>query len=201
MRKMNVPTPVFWILLLVTIAVIFTGCGKATPDPNYNYRVTGHFADWGSNYEEKFMMTNVAKSDARIKEIKSELKDAQYIYLYEYTPNKDAPAGWNVTYSGKGISLDGIYAIKFIRLEKDASEPSGWAYEAWMPSTEVSSFRGLSPDTIFVPMDRSNEMRDAAGDGLGSVNDNPVLLKGSVPYYVVLVIFKDGSRGIGAVVK
>jgi len=60
MKKSNI---VFIIVCLFIIcAVIFTACSKATPDPNYNYRVTGHFANWTSNYEEKFMMTPVAKA-------------------------------------------------------------------------------------------------------------------------------------------
>ena len=192
---------VFTVVLLIAFAAIFTGCGKATPDPNYNYRVTGQFADWGSNYEEKYIMTPVAKSDARIKPMKSELKNAKYIYLYEYTLDRNNPAGWTVEYPGVGIRVDGIAAVKFNRLQKSSSEPSGWELDVWMPSTEAGNFRGLTPDVMYVPLDRSNEQRDAAGDGLGSVNDNPVLLKGSGTYYVVLVIFNDNSRGIGAVVK
>jgi hypothetical protein len=54
---------------------------------------------------------------------------------------------------------------------------------------------------MFVPKDRSNDERNAAGDGLGSYNDNPALLKGEVPYYVVFAVFKDNSRGMGAAVK
>jgi hypothetical protein len=54
---------------------------------------------------------------------------------------------------------------------------------------------------MYVPLDRSNEARDAAGDGLGGYNDNPVLLNGAVDYYIVFAVFKDKSRGIGAVLK
>jgi len=198
MKKSNI---VIALCLLVVSAVFFTACGKAVPDPNYNYRVTGQFANWTSNYEEKFMMTPVAKSDARVKPIKAALKDAQYIYIYEYTPNMNNAAGWNVSYTGKGITVDGIFAVKFIRLEKDASDPSGWAFNMWMPSTEAGGLKNLSPDTLFTPMNRSDEERDAAKDGLGSNNDNPVLLKGAVSYYVVFAVFKDKSRGMGAVVK
>jgi len=199
MKKSNIA--VLSVFLLVVFAVVFTACEKATPDPNFNYRVTGHFANWGSNYEEKFMMTPVAKSDARLKPIKSELKDAQYIYIYEYTPNQSSLAGWNVSYAGPGINLDGIFAVKFIRLSKDPSEPSGWMFDMWMPSAEAGGLKNLSPDTLFTPKNRSDEERDAAKDGYGSNNDNPVLLKGPVPYYVVFAVFKDKSRGMGAVVK
>ena len=59
------------VLMTFGIAVSFTSCDKAVPDPNYNYRVTGHFADWGSNYEARFMMENVSRSDARIKPLKA----------------------------------------------------------------------------------------------------------------------------------
>jgi hypothetical protein len=147
------------------------------------------------------MMTNVSKSDARLKDIKGALKDALYVYIYEYTPNMSRAAGWNVEYSGANISLDGVFAVKFIRLNKDSFESSGWAFDMWMPSTEAGGIKNMAPDTLFVPKDRSNEERDAAGDGLGSYNDNPVLLKGAVPYYIVFAVFKDKSRGMGAVVK
>jgi len=199
MKKSNIA--VLSVSLLVVFAVIFTACGKAAPDPNFNYRVTGHFANWGSNYDEKFMMTPVAKSDARIKPIKSELKDAQYIYIYEYTPNLNNSANWNVTYSGPGISLNGVFAVKFIRLAKDPGESSGWRFDMWMPSAESGGLKNLSEDTLFTPKNRSDEERDAAKDGYGSNNDNPVLLKGSVPYYIVFAVFKDKSRGMGAVLK
>jgi len=198
MKKSNIA--VLSVSLLVIFAAFLTACGKATPDPNYNYRVTGHFADWGSNYEEKFMMTPVAKSDQRLKPIKSELKDAQYIYIYEYTPDQNNRAGWDITYTGTG-NLDGIFAVKFIRLAKEPSEPSGWMYDMWMPSKEAGGLKNLSPGTLFVPKDRSDEERDAAADGLGSNNDNPVLLKGFVSYYIVFAVFKDKTRGMGAVVK
>jgi len=199
MKKSNIA--VLSVLLLVVFAAVFTACEKAAPDPNFNYRVTGHFANWGSNYDEKFMMTPVAKSDPKLKPIKSELKDAQYIYIYEYTPNQNSLAGWNVSYAGPGINMDGIFAVKFIRLSKDPSEPSGWMFDMWMPSAEAGGLKNLSPDTLFTPKNRSDEERDAAKDGYGSNNDNPVLLKGSVPYYVVFAVFKDKSRGMGAVVK
>jgi len=190
------------LLVVAVIAFGFAACSsKAVEDPAHNYRVTGHFADWGSNYASEFMMTNVSKSDSRIKAIKGALKDAEYVYLYEYTPNMSKAAGWNVEYPGANISLDGVYAVKFIRLNPDSSEASGWAFDMWMPSTEAGGIKNLSPDTLFVPKDRSNEERDAAGDGLGSYNDNPVLLKGAVPYYIVFAVFKDKSRGMGAVVK
>jgi hypothetical protein len=71
----------------------------------------------------------------------------------------------------------------------------------WMPSTEAGSLKNLSPDTMYTPMDRSDEAAEAAGDGLGSNNGNPVLLKGAQTYYVVFAVFKDRSRGIGAAVK
>ena len=189
------------ILIAAVIAVCLAGCDRAVEDPTYNYRTTGHFADWGSNYEANFMMTNVSRSDARIKDIKAALKDAQYIYLYEYASSQVSPAGWTVDFPGAGISLDGRFAVKIIRLARDSYESSGWGFDMWVPSTEAGGVKNLSPDTLFVPMDRSNEVRDAAGDGLGSYNDNPVLLKGAQTYYIVFAVFKDRSRGIGAVVK
>jgi len=204
MNNSMIKRSVSGITAFAVIAIIALGlaaCDKAVEDPDHNYRVTGHFADWGSNYAAEFMMTNVSKSDPRIKAIKGALKDAQYVYLYEYTPNMSKAAGWNVEYSGASIKLDGVFAVKFIRLNPDSFEPSGWAFDMWMPSTESGGLKNLSPDTMFVPKDRSNEERDAAGDGLGSNNDNPVLLKGAVPYYIVFAVFKDKSRGMGAVVK
>jgi hypothetical protein len=190
------------LAVIAIIALSFAACdSKAVEDPAHNYRVTGHFADWGSNYDGGFMMTPVSKSDARIKAIKGALKDAEYIYLYEYTPNMSRAAGWNVEYPGANIKLDGVFAVKIIRLNPDSLESSGWIYDMWVPSTEAGGVKNLSPDTMFVPKDRSNEERDAAGDGLGSHNDNPVLLKGPVTYYIVFAVFKDKSRGMGAVVK
>jgi len=190
----------FAVIAIIALGLIACD-SKAVEDPAHNYRVTGHFADWGSNYAKEFMMTPVSKSDARIKDIKGALKDAQYVYLYEYTPNMSKAAGWNVEYSGANIKLDGVFAVKFIRLNPDSLEASGWIYDMWIPSTEAGGVKNLSPDTLFVPKDRSDEERDAAKDGLGSCNDNPVLLKGAVPYYIVFAVFKDKSRGMGAVLK
>jgi hypothetical protein len=201
MNKRSIARSVaFAVIAVIALGLVACG-GKAVEDPDHTYRVTGHFADWGSNYASEFMMTSVSPSDARIKAIKGALKDAQYVYLYEYTPNMAKAAGWNVEYSGANIGLDGVFAVKFIRLNRDSLEASGWAYDMWIPSTEAGGVKNLSPDTLFVPKDRSNEERDAAGDGLGSHNDNPVLLKGAVPYYIVFAVFKDKSRGVGAVVK
>jgi hypothetical protein len=190
-----------FVFLVAIVALGLIGCDKAVEDPNYRYRTTGHFADWGSNFEERFMMENVSRSDARIKDVKGALKDAQYIYLWEYNSAAVAPAGWTVDYSGKGISQDGRFAVKFIRLAKDDFETSGWAFDMWIPSTEAGGVKNLSPDTIYVPMDRSDEAANAANDGLGSNNGNPVLLKGAQTYYIVFAVFKDRSRGVGAVVK
>ena len=189
------------LLMIAGMAAVFTGCAKATPDPNYNYRVTGHFAGWGSNHEARFMMENVARSDARIKPLRSALRDAEHIYIWEYTPDSSNPAGWNAEYPGRNISLNGIFAVKFIRLVADPDESSGWRFDMWVPSAEAGGIRNLSPDTLFTPMDRSDEARNAAGDGLGSNNDNPVLLGGTNTYYIVFAVMKDRSRAMGAVVK
>jgi len=187
-----------FFVLVATIAIVIISCGgNAVPDPNYNYRVTGNFAGWTSNFEQRYMMENVARNDARIKPLSSALRNAEHIYLYEYTPAGNA--GWNVTYSG-GINVDGDYAVKFIRLAKDEGEPSGWGFDMWMPSAEAGGFSNLSPDTLFVPMNRSDEARDAAGDGLGSNNDNPVLLRPGT-YYIVFAVMKDRTRAMGAVLK
>jgi hypothetical protein len=191
---------------LAVIAVIALGLAacsdeKAVEDPGHNYRITGQFANWGSNYTDEYMMSSVSKSDARIKPVRKALKDAQYVYMFEYTPDMENSAGWKITYSGANISLDGIFAVKVIRLNPEPSESSGWVFDMWIPSTEAGGVKNLSPDTLFVPKDRSNEERDAAGDGLGSYNDNPALLKGAVPYYIVFAVFKDKSRGMGAVLK
>ena len=189
------------VLMTCGIAVSFTSCDKAVPDPNFNYRVTGHFAEWGNSYEARFMMENVSRSDARIKPLKTALKDAQHIYLWEYNPAAVGDAGWNVEYSGRNIRFDGKFAVKFIRFIPDSSETSGWMYDMWVPSAEAGGITNLSPDTLYTPMARSDEQRDAAGDGLGSNNDNPVLLKGPVTYYIVFAVMKDRSRAMGAVVK
>ena len=189
------------ILMAAGMAVIFTGCDtKPVPHSGYNYRTTGHFADWKTDYNTQFMMENISSSDKRVAPIKNALKDAAHIYLWEYNPASVADAGWNVSYSG-GINADGKFAVKFIRLIADATDPSGWFYDMWVPSAEAGGVKNLSPDTIFTPMSRSDEERDAAGDGLGSNNDNPVLLKGAVPYYIVFAVMKDNSRAVGAVVK
>jgi len=54
---------------------------------------------------------------------------------------------------------------------------------------------------MYVPPGRSGEEAAAAGDGLGGVNDNPVLLKGVNTYYIVFAQMKDRTRAMGAVVK
>jgi hypothetical protein len=189
------------VLFVISTAVFFISCDKATPDPNFNYRVTGHFAGWGSHFESQFMMENVARSDARIRPLRSALRGAQHIYLWEYTPNTANAAGWSVVYPGVNINLDGMYAVKFIRLAPDDFEVSGWMFDMWIPSAEAGGITNLSPDTLFTPMNRSDEARDAAGDGLGSNNDNPVLLGGPVSYYIVFAVMRDRSRAMGAVLK
>ncbi|MCL2065988.1 MAG: hypothetical protein FWG99_00790 [Treponema sp.] len=206
MKRMNV---VLLLTLFAAAAVIAVGCGSApsrstaASDPDYTYRITGQFASWGSNYDQKFMMESVSASDSRLRPISAALRDAMYIYLGEYTPNPNVSANWNVKYLGAGIDLDGVYAVKVIRLERDLEgiEPSGWMHNMWIPSTEAGGVRNLSPDTLYTPLSRSDEEAAAAGDGLGSNNDNPVLLKGPATYYVVFAVMNDRSRAMGAVVK
>jgi len=180
-----------FILTVLLASVLVSGFSQT--DPNYNYRVTGHFANWDSNYEQRFMMTSIAITDERIKDIRGALTDAMYIYLWEYNAASVNPAGWTVNYSGAGINLDGRFAVKIIRLMKNGD------FDMWMPSAEAGGMRNLSPDTLYVPMNRSDAARDAARDGLGSNNDNPVLLNGAQTYYIVFAVFRDGSRGLGAV--
>ena len=188
------------LIFAVIIGFVFlAGCAKATPDPNYNYRVTGHFADWTSGFDSVFMMENVASNDERIKPLRSALRDAEYIYLYEYTPT--GSAGWTVDYPGLNISVDGVYTVKFIRLARADDLPDGWEYDMWMPSTESGGFANLSPDTLYVPPGRSDEAAAEANDGRGSVNSNPVILTGPNTYYIVLAVMKDRSRAMGAVAK
>ena len=188
-----------FLVLVAIIAFGIISCGgKAVPDPTYNYRVTGNFAGWGSNFEQRYMMENVARGDPKIKPLSGALRNAEHIYLYEYTPAGNA--GWNVTYPGAGINVDGDFAVKFIRLSVDTSDPSGWGFDMWMPSAEAGGFSNLSPDTLFVPMNRTDEARDEAGDGLGSNNDNPVLLRPGT-YYIVFAVMKDRTRAMGAVLK
>ncbi|MCL2244745.1 MAG: hypothetical protein FWC03_09835 [Treponema sp.] len=214
-------TQMLFVAAIIAISIIAIGCAgqpaassstaapaaaAAAPagpanDPNYNYRITGNFAGWGNSYEAEWMMENVSKDDPRIAPIRDALADAMYVYLKEYTPDVSNPAGWDVTYSGANISLDGNFAVKFIRLVADASEESGWFHDMWVPSTEAGGIKNLSPDTVFTPMARSDEEAEAAGDGLGSNNGNPVLIGGVNTYYVVFAVMNDRSRAMGAVVK
>jgi hypothetical protein len=205
-RKIALFAALAVIAVIAAVAVIALGLaerggGEALEDPDHNYRITGQFAKWGSNYADDYMMTCVSKSDERIKAVRKALKDAQYVYLYEHTPDMSNAAGWKITYPGANISVDGIFAVKIIRLNHDSRESSGWKFGLRIPSEEAGGLRNLSPDTMFLPKDRSNEERDAAGDGLGGYNDYPALLKGAVPYYIVFAVFKDKSRGMGAVLK
>jgi len=199
-----------FLTILILGAVLFTAACSSAPkgvagasDPNYTYRITGQFASWGSNFDQKYLMEAVSASDPRLKPISGALKDAMYIYIAEYTPNPNVSANWNVKYQGAGIDLDGVYAVKVIRLERDHEgiEPSGWMHNMWIPSTEAGGVKNLSPDTMYTPMARSDEEAAAAGDGLGSNNDNPVLLKGAKTYYIVFAVMNDRSRAMGAVVK
>lgn len=206
------------VMLIAGVTVFSTSCASnqaadagtaraaaevATPDPNFNYRVTGQFAGWGNLYEEEFMMENVARTDPRIASLSEALVDALYIYLYEYTPDVDNPAGWNVDYPGVDISVNGNFAVKFIRLKPDLDEfeDSGWDFDMWIPSTESGGMANLTPDTIYMPPDRPDEVAAAAGDGLGSVNGNPALIQGANTYYVVFAVMSDRSRAMGAIVK
>ena len=202
-----------WMIIgvIVMLAVIAAGCAStsgtaattravAENDPNFNYRVTGQFAGWGQTFEAQYMMENVAKDDPRIAPIHAALADANYVYLYEYTPDTANPAGWTTDFPGAGISVDGNFCVKIIRLIADSTEASGWFFDMWIPSTEAGGVSNLSPNTFFTPMARTDEEADAAGDGLGSNNGNPVLLKAGT-YYIVFAVMNDRSRAMGAVAK
>jgi hypothetical protein len=212
MKKLGIVT--LAAIMVFGIVVMGTGCataGAAAPKARassatggaYNYRITGNFCGWDSNYDSDWMMESVSGSDARIAPISDALKDARFVFIHEYAPSTAVPAGWKVEFSGVGISLDGNFAVKVIRLVEDLEgiEPSGWMFDMWIPSTEAGGVKNLSPDTRYTPKDRSNEERDTAKDGLGGNNDNPVLLKGEIPYYIVFAVMNDNSRAMGAVVK
>ncbi|MCL2276995.1 MAG: hypothetical protein FWC21_03775 [Treponema sp.] len=198
MKKLGITLLV--VLMTVSIIAVLAGCNnKPVPHSGYNYRTTGHFADWGSNFDSRFMMENVAPNDSRIAPLKNALSNAANIYLWEYNTASVANAGWSVEYSGRNISQDGKFAVKFIRLIADSTESSGWLFDMWVPSAEAGGIANLSPDTLYTPMNRSDEARDAAGDGLGSNNDNPVLLGGNGTYYIIFAVMKDNTRAMGAI--
>jgi len=190
------------VLMIIGIAALFAACDtKPVPHPNFNYRTTGHFADWGYNFDARFIMENIASTDKRIAPIKNALKNAAHIYLWEYNTAAISNAGWTVDYSGPGISADGKFAVKFIRLKVDTTEPSGWFFDMWIPSTEAGGITNLTENTLYVPMARSDEAAAAANDGRGSENSNPVLLGGNGTYYIVFAVMKDNSRAMGAIKK
>jgi len=214
MKKRNV----LFFAVIALIAIFAVSCqskpavtdGTAAPanDPNYNYRVTGNFAGWTQTFDAQYTMENVSKADPRIAPIHAALADALYVYLYEYNPGAFDPAGWTVDgypgnpddRTGKG-TWDGNLAIKVIRLVADATEESGWFFDMWVPSTEAGAVRNLTPDTLIVGANVLDEVRDDVQDGLGSVNSNPTLLKGAVPYYFVFAVMGDRARAVGAIVK
>jgi len=205
---------VLFIAIIAIIALFAVGCANiqkgiptgwnpapAASDAKYNYRITGQFAGWTQTYDAKYMMENVSKDDRRLAPLGAALDDALYVYLKEYTPDTEEPAGWSVEFSGMNISLDGNFAVKVIRLIEDATDDSGWFFDMWIPSREAGGVINLSPSTLYTPPARVPEVATAAGDGLGGNDDNPVLLKGAVPYYIVFAVLEGGRRAMGAIVK
>lgn len=171
---------------------------------------------------DDYTMTAIALDDKRVESIKDQLKDVKYLYIIEHTftnnkgdqwvnnelnDNGDPinPAGWEAGWSVKYkltadatdfTEVDGNMAIKVIRTKYEEVEGLGAWKQDWMPDAGNTTFKSLTPATLYMPPHSQAETYP----GSGSWNDNPIALKAGAAY-VVFAEFNDGTYGLGLIAK
>lgn len=164
-------------------------------DETYDYYITGQFADWGNAFgNEDYKMEPIALNDERVSSIKDELEGAELLYVIEATFPAEDP-GWSVTYTidGTETTVTGNQTVKFARIEMiDGEAIPTW----WAPSPESGEIFNLTPDTLFIPNYVDPDGSEFE-EGLGSWNDNPIVLEPGT--YTMVFAFVDGQRWLGAI--
>ena len=209
----------FVTLLVVAILAVSCVCALAACEGSYSdevlahegveYTITGAFNGWGLNFDEndatkldaKYTMKAVALTEEVLKPIRKDLRDsnggAKYVYIIEHVC-LDEGAGWDFSYAlTEGAELtkfDGNQAIKVLRATFNA-DGADWEY-AWLPDAGGTTFRSLTPDTLYMPP----HSEAPTYEGSGAWNDNPGILKAGT-YTIVFAAFNDGTFGLGAIAK
>ncbi|MDA3932565.1 MAG: hypothetical protein PF513_07495 [Tenericutes bacterium] len=164
-------------------------------DETYDYYITGQFADWGNAFaNEDYKMEAIALNDERISSIKDDLDGAELLYVIEATFSAE-DAGWTVSYTIDGVEIEvtGNQTVKFARIEMiDGEAIPTW----WAPSPESGEINNLTPDTLYIPNYVDPDGDDFV-DGLGSWNDNPIMLDAGT--YTMVFAYIDGVRWLGAI--
>ncbi len=214
--KKRIATIMLVALLAVSALLVLAACGPTDEEPRANasesYVITGQFNGWKVNVTEdnkldsKYEMEAVKIQDERIKSIQESLLEAKYIYVVEHTATNNKKedgtweAGWSVKYAlteGAEITeVDGNMAIKVIATHfETVGDKSAWS-AAWLPDAGNTTFKSLTPDTLYMPPHTEAPMwKDS-----GAWNDNPILLKAGT-YTIVFAEFNDGTYGLGAIAK
>lgn len=197
------------LVAMVAMSCVFAlaACAKPLEDPEFSYTITGNFNGWHVNtdaaddtkLDAKYQMEAISVNDARVKSIKGQLKDAQYLYIVEHTCVNEG-AGWTITYTlsegGREITVDGNMAIKVLKTKfTSVGDVSSWE-QNWLPDAGNTNVRSLTPDTLYCPP----HSESATYPGSGAWNDNPIILEAGT-YYVVFATFADGTYGIAAIAK
>ena len=200
------------ILLVAMLAVACIGVLAACnndplENPDYSYVITGAFNGWKVNtdaddatkLDAKYQMEAIAKSDARVKSIKKELKNVKYLYIVENEFVNEG-AGWDIKYAtSEGAEVqtwDGNMAVKVIKTAYEGiGDTAAWS-AAWLPDAGGTTFRSLTPSTLYMPP----HSEAALWENSGAWNDNPVVMEAGT-YYIVFAEFTDGTFGLGAIAK
>jgi len=156
-------------ILFVLGALLLTGCGvdmtTVLSNPEKDYYATGNWQGWSA--AEATKMTAVARGDDAVATIKDQLKEAEFLYVYEGIVLSAEPAGWGSTYTRDGVdfTIDGNLTVKIIRTalgDKDS-------VDYWIQSPESGAVSNLTPDTLFMP----EFVPEASAGTLGHSNSNP----------------------------
>ena len=189
------------LVAMVAMSCVFAlaACAKPLEDPEFFYTITGNFNGWKVNtdaadetkLDAKYQMEAISASDARVKSIKGQLKDAQYLYIVEHTCVNEG-AGWTKKYTlSEGGREVEVLKTKFTVV----GEVSSWEAN-WLPDAGNTNVKSLTPDTLYCPP----HSEAPTYPGSGAWNDNPIILEAGT-YYVVFATFADGTEGIGAIAK
>lgn len=203
----KIVTLVLVAMLAVSCLFALAACNKPLANPDYDYVITGAFNGWGVPFtdesktaiDEKYHMEAIAISDKRVASIKDQLVDVQYIYIVEHTVT-DTGAGWDFGYAltegAEVTKFDGNQAIKVIKTKYTEVEGIGAWEQNWLPDAGNTTFKSLTPDTLYMPP----HSEKPAYENSGAWNENPAVLKAGT-YYIVFVEFTDGTFGLGAIAK
>ena len=221
-------------MLAVSCVVALTACNKdplENPDVD-GYLLMGGAPGWSTDVTEEMVISGSTKlnaehervfeaistSDKRVTSIKSELKDAKFLYVCEYTFDfADIPADVTDRAAASEIAVndwatekrfavveggdlkyyDNNATIKVTMLKYEEIGDVARYGVTWLPSPESAAFKSLTPSTLYMPPHSETE----AWEGSGDHNDNPILLGEPGTYIIVLVGFNDGTFGLGAIAK